>query len=159
MFSWWNTVCCKLSGGTETNATARSNLSGDARTPGIGGLGGLGLPDMPPMLNGMPDASQLTQLLQNPALSQMTQSIASNPQYMNQVLWSSVKSLSFAYFHFFKNLFLLFRFWISTPNYVECLIWILNWEIWCKTQKYFVRCFPLRQCRYILCSMHLWIFS
>ncbi|XWS40283.1 hypothetical protein CRYUN_Cryun18bG0127500 [Craigia yunnanensis] len=73
-------------GGTQTNTTARSNPAGDARTPGIGGLGGLGLLDMPPMLNGMPDASQLTQLLQNPAISQMTQSIASNPQYMNQIL-------------------------------------------------------------------------
>ena len=78
-------MCCKLSGGTQTNTTARSNPAGDARTPGIGGLGGLGLLDMPPMLNGMPDTSQLTQLLQNPTISQMTQSIASNPQYMNQV--------------------------------------------------------------------------
>ncbi|XVE48733.1 hypothetical protein DITRI_Ditri01bG0025800 [Diplodiscus trichospermus] len=73
-------------GGTQTNATARSNPAGDARTPGIGGLGGLGLPDLPPMLNGMPDASQLTQLLQNPAISQMMQSIMSNPQYMNQIM-------------------------------------------------------------------------
>ncbi|XP_022762949.1 ubiquitin domain-containing protein DSK2b-like isoform X2 [Durio zibethinus] len=73
-------------GGTQTNTTARSTPAGDARTPGIGGLGGLGLPDMPPMLNGMPDASQLTQLLQNPAISQMMQSIVSNPQYMNQIM-------------------------------------------------------------------------
>ena len=79
------TVCCKFSGATQTNATARSNPAGNARAPGIGGLGGIGLPDMPPMLNGMPDASQLTQLLQNPAISQMMQSIMSNPQYMNQV--------------------------------------------------------------------------
>ncbi|XWS67623.1 hypothetical protein CRYUN_Cryun04dG0021700 [Craigia yunnanensis] len=80
---WSNTVG---GGGTQTSATARSNLSGDARTPGIGGLGGLGLPDMPPMLNGMPDASHLTQLLQNPAISQMMQSITSDPQYMNQIM-------------------------------------------------------------------------
>ncbi|KAB2051096.1 hypothetical protein ES319_A12G032700v1 [Gossypium barbadense] len=73
-------------GVTQTNTTARSNPAGDARTPGIGGLGGPGLPDMPPMLNGMPDASQLTQLLQNPAISQMMQSIMSNPQYMNQIM-------------------------------------------------------------------------
>ncbi|KAK8629803.1 hypothetical protein V6N13_078631 [Hibiscus sabdariffa] len=72
--------------GTQTNTTARSNPAGGARTPGIGGLGGLGLPDMPPMLNGMPDASQLTQLLQNPAISQMMQSMMSNPQYMNQIM-------------------------------------------------------------------------
>ncbi|GMJ00642.1 hypothetical protein like AT2G17200 [Hibiscus trionum] len=73
-------------GGSQTNTTARSNPAGDTRTPGIGGLGGLGLPDMPPMLNGMPDASQLTQMLQNPAISQMMQSIMSNPQYMNQIM-------------------------------------------------------------------------
>ncbi|XP_039015115.1 ubiquitin domain-containing protein DSK2b-like isoform X3 [Hibiscus syriacus] len=77
---WGNTVG---GGGAQTNATARSNPAGDARAPG---LGGLGLPDMPPMLNGMPDASQLTQLLQNPAVSQMMQSLASNPQYMNQIM-------------------------------------------------------------------------
>ncbi|XP_039006947.1 ubiquitin domain-containing protein DSK2b-like isoform X2 [Hibiscus syriacus] len=77
---WGNTVG---GGGTQTNATARSNPAGDARAPG---LGGLGLPVMPPMLNGMPDASQLTQLLQNPAVSQMMQNIASNPQYMNQIM-------------------------------------------------------------------------
>ncbi|KAB2045960.1 hypothetical protein ES319_D01G199800v1 [Gossypium barbadense] len=80
---WGNTVG---GGGAQTNATARSNPAGDARAPGLGGLGGLGLPDVPPMMNGMPDASQLTQLLQNPALSQMMQSIVSNPQYMNQIM-------------------------------------------------------------------------
>ncbi|KAA3482221.1 ubiquitin domain-containing protein DSK2b-like [Gossypium australe] len=73
-------------GAAQTNTAARSNPATDARTPGIGGLGGLGLPDMPPMLNGMPDASQLTQLLQNPAISQMMRSVASNPQYMNQIM-------------------------------------------------------------------------
>ncbi|KAK8625277.1 hypothetical protein V6N13_090152 [Hibiscus sabdariffa] len=80
---WGNTVG---GGGTQTNATARSNPAVGARAPGLDGLGGLGLLDMPPMLNGMPDASQLTQLLQNPAVSQMMQSIASNPQYMNQIM-------------------------------------------------------------------------
>ncbi|MBA0829154.1 hypothetical protein Goarm_013774, partial [Gossypium armourianum] len=73
-------------GAAQTNTAARSNPATDARTPGIGGLGGLGLPDMPPMLNGMPDASQLTQLLQNPAISEMMRSVASNPQYMNQIM-------------------------------------------------------------------------
>ncbi|XVE93998.1 hypothetical protein REPUB_Repub01dG0242500 [Reevesia pubescens] len=82
----WSNIGGGGSGGTQTNTTARSNPPGDARTPGIGGLGGLGLPDLPPMLNGMPDASQLTQLLQNPAISQMMQSITSNPQYMNQIM-------------------------------------------------------------------------
>ncbi|TYH85677.1 hypothetical protein ES332_D02G285600v1 [Gossypium tomentosum] len=73
-------------GAAQTNTAARSNPATDARTPGIGGLGGLGLPDMPPMLNEMPDASQLTQLLQNPAISEMMRSVASNPQYMNQIM-------------------------------------------------------------------------
>ncbi|XP_039055051.1 ubiquitin domain-containing protein DSK2b-like [Hibiscus syriacus] len=82
---WSNTVGGG-SGGTQTNATARPNPTADARTPGVGGLGSLGLPDLPPMMNGMPDASQLTQLLQNPAISQMMQSIMSNPQYMNQIM-------------------------------------------------------------------------
>ncbi|XP_012458110.1 ubiquitin domain-containing protein DSK2a [Gossypium raimondii] len=80
---WSNTAG---GGVTQTNATTRPNPAGDARTPGVGGMGGLGLPDLPPMLNGMPDASQLTQLLQNPAISQMMQSIMSNPQYMNQIM-------------------------------------------------------------------------
>ncbi|KAK8488033.1 hypothetical protein V6N11_021087 [Hibiscus sabdariffa] len=80
----WNSI--GGGAGTQNNTTARSNPAGGARTPGIGGLGGLGLPDMPPMLNGMPDASQLTQLLQNPAISQMMQSMMSNPQYVNQIM-------------------------------------------------------------------------
>ncbi|KAK8530047.1 hypothetical protein V6N13_102928 [Hibiscus sabdariffa] len=71
-------------GAAQINIAAGSNPAGDARTPGIGGPGGLGLPEMPHMLNGMPDASQLTQLLQNPAVSQVMRSVASNPQYMNQ---------------------------------------------------------------------------
>jgi ubiquilin len=33
----------------------------------------------------MPDAGSLSQLMQNPAISQMMQSILSNPQTMNQV--------------------------------------------------------------------------
>lgn len=82
-----------MSGAAQTNATAGSNPAGDARTPVISGLGGLGLPDMPPMLNGVPDASQLTQMLQNPAISQMMQSMVSNPQYINQVLWRITFSL------------------------------------------------------------------
>jgi hypothetical protein len=34
----------------------------------------------------MPDSNQMTQLLQNPAVSQMMQTVLSNPEYMNQVL-------------------------------------------------------------------------
>ncbi|GMN50092.1 hypothetical protein TIFTF001_019244 [Ficus carica] len=74
-------------GGTQTN-TARPNRAGDARAPppSVAGLGGLGLPNMDQMLSGMPDATQMNQLLQNPAISQMMQSLLSNPQYMNQIL-------------------------------------------------------------------------
>ncbi|KAK2978700.1 hypothetical protein RJ640_026918 [Escallonia rubra] len=75
-------------GGTQTNTGARLNATADARTPGIGGLGGLGLPDLERTL-GMQDPSVLNQLLQNPAVSQMMQSMLSNPQYMNQLLGSN----------------------------------------------------------------------
>ncbi|XP_041014443.1 ubiquitin domain-containing protein DSK2b-like [Juglans microcarpa x Juglans regia] len=77
---WNNTT-----GGMQTTTT-QPNPAGDARAPGIGGLGGLGLPNMEHMLNGMPDATIMNQLLQNPAVSQMMQSLLSNPQYMNQIL-------------------------------------------------------------------------
>jgi ubiquilin len=58
------------------------------RASGLGdlGLGGLGLPGMESMFNGMPDSNQMNQLLQNPAVSQMMQTVLSNPEYMNQVL-------------------------------------------------------------------------
>ncbi|KAL5789008.1 hypothetical protein ACOSP7_005957 [Xanthoceras sorbifolium] len=73
-------------GGTQTNANARSNSAGDTRAQGLGGLGGLGLQGMEQLFNGMPDSSQLDQMLQNPAMMQMMQSLLSNPQYMNQIL-------------------------------------------------------------------------
>ncbi|KAA8535929.1 hypothetical protein F0562_028407 [Nyssa sinensis] len=73
-------------GGSQTNTTTRSNPTGGARAPGTGGLGGLGLPELERMFGGMPDPSALNQLLQNPAVSQMMQSLLSNPQYMNQFL-------------------------------------------------------------------------
>ncbi|GLT70631.1 hypothetical protein SLA2020_426960 [Shorea laevis] len=76
----WNT-----GGGTQTTTT-RPNPAGDTRAPGVGGLGGIGLPDMENMFNGTSDASLLNQFLQNPAVSQMMQSLLSNPQYMNQIL-------------------------------------------------------------------------
>ena len=75
----------KMSGGTQTTTT-RPNPAGDRRPPGIGSRGGLGFPDMENMFNGTSDASLLNQFLQNPAVSQMMQSLLSNPQYMNQVL-------------------------------------------------------------------------
>ncbi|KAJ8550150.1 hypothetical protein K7X08_033857 [Anisodus acutangulus] len=71
-------------GGAQMNTTARSNASGDTRAPPLGGLGAL--PDLQRMLGGMPDASSVNQLMQNPAMSQMMQSLLSNPQYMNQIM-------------------------------------------------------------------------
>uniref|UniRef100_A0A5B6ZXA5 Putative ubiquitin domain-containing protein DSK2a n=1 Tax=Davidia involucrata TaxID=16924 RepID=A0A5B6ZXA5_DAVIN len=70
-------------GGAQTNTTTRSNTAENARPPALGGLGGLGLPDM---LGSMPDTTSLNQFMQNPAVSQMMQSLLSNPQYMNQIL-------------------------------------------------------------------------
>ncbi|KAK7360291.1 hypothetical protein VNO77_02274 [Canavalia gladiata] len=74
-------------GGAQNN-TRRSTTGGDSRQQGPTGLGGLGLPDLESMLRGnsMPDAALLTQLMQNPAISQMMQSILSNPQTFNQIL-------------------------------------------------------------------------
>ncbi|KAF8406703.1 hypothetical protein HHK36_008795 [Tetracentron sinense] len=72
-------------GGGQTNTT-RSNPPGDARAPGTGGLGGLNLQEMERMFGGMQDTSQLNQFMQNPAVSQMMQSLLSNPQHMNQIL-------------------------------------------------------------------------
>lgn len=81
-----------MSGGTQTTTT-RPNPTGDSRIPGITGLGGFGLPDMEHTLNGIPDAAQLNQFLQNPAVSQMMQSLLSNPQYMNQVTTTGITIL------------------------------------------------------------------
>lgn len=61
-------------------------LAGNARTGAAGGLGGLGSADLGNMLGGSPDASFLSQLLQNPAMMQMVQNIMSDPQSMNQLL-------------------------------------------------------------------------
>lgn len=84
-------------GVSQTNVTTTSNPGGEGRVPG--GLGGLGLPGMEQMVNGMPDASLLNQFMQNPAMSQMMQSLLSNPQYMNQVLFEIVK-FSVLFIHF-----------------------------------------------------------
>ena len=72
-------------GGAQTNTTTRSNPVGDARTPTPSGLGGLGLPELESMFGSMPDTNSLNQIMQNPAISQMMQSLLSSPQYMNQV--------------------------------------------------------------------------
>ncbi|XP_044469833.1 ubiquitin domain-containing protein DSK2b-like isoform X2 [Mangifera indica] len=72
-------------GGAPTNTT-RSNIVGDTRTPTPAGLGGLGLPGFESLLGAMQDSNSLNQMMQNPAISQMMQSLLSNPQYMNQIL-------------------------------------------------------------------------
>lgn len=74
-----------FSGGTQTNATTRPSSGNNTRTAPVAGLGGLGLPDMDNMLSAMPDPASVNQLLRNPAISQMVQSLISDPQYMNQV--------------------------------------------------------------------------
>ncbi|KAL8158858.1 hypothetical protein V2J09_000395 [Rumex salicifolius] len=79
-------------GGAQTNTAPRSNSFGDVRPAGLGGFGGLGsgVPDLEQLLGGgAPDPALFTQLLQNPAVSQMMQSLFSNPQYMNQILNTS----------------------------------------------------------------------
>ncbi|OWM80497.1 ubiquitin domain-containing protein DSK2b-like isoform X2 [Punica granatum] len=73
-------------GGSQTNTTTRSTATGDARAPPAAGLGGLGLPGLDQMFGGNTDANMLNQLMQNPAISQMMQSMLSNPQYLNQIL-------------------------------------------------------------------------
>ncbi|XP_022858420.1 ubiquitin domain-containing protein DSK2a-like isoform X2 [Olea europaea var. sylvestris] len=72
--------------GVQTNSTAQSNPSGDVRTPPLGVSGGLGFPDFSQLLGSMPDPNSLSQLMQNPAISQMMQSLLSNPQYINQII-------------------------------------------------------------------------
>ncbi|KAL4186478.1 hypothetical protein AMTRI_Chr09g14330 [Amborella trichopoda] len=77
--------------GAQTNGTAaRTSPGGDARAPGTGGLGGLGLPDL--MAGGLQDSSLLNQMMQNPAMTQIMQSLLSNPQYMNQILGANLQN-------------------------------------------------------------------
>jgi ubiquilin len=77
-------------------------LGGNARTGAAGGLGGLGSADLSSLLGGPPDASHLSQMLQNPAMMQMMQNIMSDPQSMNQVQYFSKLFYDFAddlFFH------------------------------------------------------------
>ena len=76
-----------IAAGGAQNNNRTSTTGGDTRQQAPTGLGGLGLPDLQGMLgsNAMPDPALLTQLMQNPAISQMMQSILSNPQTLNQV--------------------------------------------------------------------------
>ncbi|KAM7523978.1 hypothetical protein LguiA_013880 [Lonicera macranthoides] len=73
-------------GGTQTNNNPRVNPAGNARPPPLGGISGLGFPGFEDMLGSTPDPNSINQFMQNPAVSQMMQSLLSNPQYMNQIL-------------------------------------------------------------------------
>ncbi|KAI3808353.1 hypothetical protein L1987_24302 [Smallanthus sonchifolius] len=70
----------------QTNAAA-TNPGETGRSSAVGGLGGLGFPGLEGLFGGTtPDPNSISQLMQNPAISQMMQSLLSNPQYMNQIL-------------------------------------------------------------------------
>ncbi|CAA7403458.1 unnamed protein product [Spirodela intermedia] len=66
--------------------TANARAPPPAAETRLPGLGGLGFPDMEQMVNGMQDPALLNQVLQNPAMSNIMQSLLSNPQYLNQIL-------------------------------------------------------------------------
>ncbi|KAL8211215.1 hypothetical protein R6Q57_005652 [Mikania cordata] len=76
-------------GGGQTNQTNSdaTNLGQTGRSLPVGGLGGLDAPCLEGLFGGTtPDPSSMSQLMQTPAISQMMQSLLSNPQYMNQIL-------------------------------------------------------------------------
>ena len=72
----------------ETNTTTRSKPRGDVRTPTPNGLGGPDLPERESMFGSMLDSDSLSQITQNPAISQMKQcllsSLPGNKQIRNQ---------------------------------------------------------------------------
>lgn len=70
-----------VAGGSQP-VNARSTATSAPTTPGLNGLGSL---DFENMVGRMPDSSMLSQVLQNPAMMQMTQNLLSDPQYVNQV--------------------------------------------------------------------------
>lgn len=72
-------------GGSQTNTTRSSSL-GDARPQTPAGIAGLSSPGFEDIFGAMQDTNSLNQMMQNPAVTQMMQSLLSNPQYMNQVL-------------------------------------------------------------------------
>ncbi|KAJ0468595.1 putative Ubiquitin-like domain, Heat shock chaperonin-binding, UBA-like superfamily, ubiquilin [Helianthus annuus] len=80
-------LVCEFAGGANQTNAAATNPSGTTRSPRAGGLGGLGAPGLEGLFGGTtPDPNSMSQLMQNPAISQMMQSLLSNPQYMNQIL-------------------------------------------------------------------------
>ena len=71
-----------------TNSTTRSKPRGDVRTPTPNVLGGPDLPERESMFGSMLDSDLLSQITQNPAISQMMQcllsSLPGNKQIRNQ---------------------------------------------------------------------------
>ncbi|KVI03001.1 Heat shock chaperonin-binding [Cynara cardunculus var. scolymus] len=80
-------------GGNQRNATATRPPGTDRSTSPVS-LGGLGIPGLEGILGSTPDPSAMSQLMQNPAISQMMQSLLSNPQYMNQMLGANSQMLN-----------------------------------------------------------------
>ncbi|KAM2291871.1 hypothetical protein ACFXTI_026688 [Malus domestica] len=73
----------------QTN-TAWSNPFGDARPQTPTGTARSSYPELEGAFGAMPqDSNLLNQLMQNPAVSQIMQSLLSNPQYMNEILGSN----------------------------------------------------------------------
>ncbi|KAH9662402.1 ubiquitin domain-containing protein DSK2b [Citrus sinensis] len=81
----WVLSMLYLAGGAQTNTTRSSSL-GDARPQTPAGIAGLSSPGFEDIFGTMQDTNSLNQMLQNPAVTQMMQSLLSNPQYMNQIL-------------------------------------------------------------------------
>ncbi|KAH0970983.1 hypothetical protein GBA52_023139 [Prunus armeniaca] len=75
-------------GVAETNTTASNPIS-DARPQTPTPIAGLNFPEFE-ALGALPqDYNSMNQFMQNPAVSQIMQSLISNPQYMNQILGSN----------------------------------------------------------------------
>ncbi|KAK9690614.1 hypothetical protein RND81_09G140900 [Saponaria officinalis] len=64
--------------------TQRTNPFGVPRPTPLEGLGSL--PELNNMFGGVQDLSSVSQIMQNPAMSQMMQSVLSNPQFMSQMV-------------------------------------------------------------------------
>ncbi|KAM2219007.1 hypothetical protein TB2_017851 [Malus domestica] len=84
-----------LTAGVGQTNTAWSNPFGDAtlQTPSgtaRSSLAGISYPELEGAFGAMPqDSNLLNQLMQNPAVSQIMQSLLSNPEYMNEILGSN----------------------------------------------------------------------
>ncbi|KAJ0966748.1 hypothetical protein J5N97_023665 [Dioscorea zingiberensis] len=73
---------------TQVPRTTRtlSAPSSNARTSGLAGLSELGMPELERMGGGASDSSLMSQLMQNPAMTQLMQNVLSDPHFLNQVI-------------------------------------------------------------------------